>query len=83
MRSLAQELKHKVQYTRKLTLHLLLIEGKETEDHLLPCSMVYRESCGCQSVEDGSVDIVQLAETLKNKYVTEREILLKLFDKQI
>ncbi len=51
---------------------LALIDGKETEDYILPCNMVYRESCGCQSVEDGSVDIFQLAEELKNKYVTQQ-----------
>ncbi len=51
---------------------LALIEGKEIEDHILPCHMIYRESCGCQSVEDGSVDIFQLAEELKNKYVTQQ-----------
>ena len=51
---------------------LALMEGKEAEDHLLPCHMVYRESCGCQSVEDGTIDIFQLAEELKNKYVTQQ-----------
>lgn len=48
------------------------IEGKEIEEHELPCEIIYKESCGCQSVEDASVDIVQLAETLKNKYVTQQ-----------
>lgn len=51
---------------------LALIDGKEVEDVVLPCKMCYRESCGCQSVEDGSVDIFQLAEELKNKYVTQQ-----------
>ena len=48
------------------------IDGKEPQEHELPCKIIYKESCGCQSVEDGSVDIVQLAETLKNKYVTQQ-----------
>lgn len=51
---------------------LALMDGKETEDHIIPCDMVYRESCGCQSVEDGTVDVFQLAEELKNKYVRQQ-----------
>lgn len=31
-----------------------------------------RESCGCQSVEEGSVDVFELAEILKNMYVTQQ-----------
>lgn len=49
------------------------LSGKEEIGEFeLPCEMQYRESCGCQSVEDGSVDIFQLAEELKNKYVTQQ-----------
>ncbi len=51
---------------------LAVIDGKEPEDYILPCNMMYRESCGCQSVDDGSVDLFQLAEELKNKYVTQQ-----------
>lgn len=49
-----------------------LMNGKEVEDYVLPCKIQYRESCGCQSIEDGSIDIFQLAEELKNKYVTQQ-----------
>lgn len=48
------------------------IAGKAPAEYELPCKNIYKESCGCQSIEDGSVDIVQLAETLKNKYVTQQ-----------
>ncbi|MBQ6845431.1 MAG: GGDEF domain-containing protein [Agathobacter sp.] len=51
---------------------LALMDGKEPEDFILPCKQIYRESCGCQSVEDGTIDIFQLAEELKNKYVTQQ-----------
>ena len=47
-----------------------LMSGKEPEDTILPCSMEYRESCGCQSAEEG--DVFQLAEILKNKYITQQ-----------
>lgn len=49
-----------------------LIDGKAIEDHILPCNMVCRESCGCQSAEEGTIDIFQLAEELKNKYVKQQ-----------
>lgn len=49
-----------------------LMNGKEPEEYELPCNIEYRESCGCKSIEDGSVDIFQLAEELKNKYVTQQ-----------
>jgi len=51
---------------------LAVIDGKEAEEYVLPCKMCYRESCGCQTIEDGTVDIFQLAEELKNKYVTQQ-----------
>lgn len=49
-----------------------LMNGKEPESFVLDCKMEYRESCGCQSVEDGTVDIFQLAEMLKDKYITQQ-----------
>lgn len=49
-----------------------VMNGKEPEDFELPCKLLFRESCGCQSVEDGTVDIFQQAEELKNKYVTQQ-----------
>ena len=49
-----------------------VMNGKEPESFELPCTMLYRESCGCQSVEDGTIDIFQLADDLKNKYVTQQ-----------
>lgn len=49
-----------------------ILEGKAPEDIELPCKLEFRESCGCQSVEDGSVNVFELAEILKNKYVTQQ-----------
>lgn len=51
---------------------LALMDGKEIENYVLPCNLIYRESCGCKSVDDGSIDIFQLVEELKNKYVSQQ-----------
>ena len=53
---------------------LALIEGKETEYHIIPCKLEARASCGCQ--REKSIDVVML----KNRYVEHRSMTLRLAD---
>lgn len=65
--------KNQIEVGYKAVCELLdLMKGKEPESYEIPCNIISRESCGCQSVGDGTVDIFQLAEELKNKYVTQQ-----------
>lgn len=51
-----------------------LIDGKETEYHIVPCKLEKRRSCGCH--KEKSLDV----EMLKNRYVEYRSTTLRLAD---
>lgn len=49
-----------------------LLNGKDIEHYELPCTMKYRESCGCRPEENDVLSLEALAEQLKQKYVTQQ-----------
>ncbi len=49
-----------------------LMDGKDIEEYELPCSIIYRESCGCRPEDGELLNIEQVAEYLKHKYVTQQ-----------
>lgn len=53
---------------------LALIEGKEPETHIIPCTLEKRGSCGCE--KEKSIDVAML----KNRYVEHRSMTLRLAD---
>ncbi len=53
---------------------LALIDGKETDYHIVPCKLETRASCGCK--REKSIDVVML----KNRYVEHRSMTLRLAD---
>lgn len=53
---------------------LALIDGKETEYHIVPCTLEARGSCGCD--KEKSIDVVML----KTRYVEHRSMTLRLAD---
>lgn len=49
-----------------------LMEGKDIEEYELPCTIKYRESCGCTPSMGEVMDTEEMAEYLKKKYVTQQ-----------
>lgn len=49
-----------------------LLTGKDIEDYQLPCKLLYRESCGCTGKGMDNIDIRDMAEELKQKYVKQQ-----------
>lgn len=49
-----------------------LINGKDIENHRLPCEIKYRESCGCRPENGDVLSLEELAETVKYRYVTQQ-----------
>ena len=56
------------------------INGTEAGSYVLPCSIKHRESCGCGDAGDDAVDLVELAEELKQLYVTQQVDTVLLAD---
>lgn len=49
-----------------------LMQGKDIEEYELPCTLKYRESCGCKAIADEIMDAEEKAEYLKQKYVSQQ-----------
>ena len=57
----------------KAVLELMeLLNGKDLEDHSLPCTLKYRESCGCAPQKGEVLSIEELAEQVKQKYILQQ-----------
>lgn len=68
-----------VGYTAILEL-MELLNGKDLENYKLPCSMKYRESCGCRPKADDILDYDSLMETLKHKYIVQQKDTVYMAD---
>lgn len=57
-----------------------LINGKDIEDHLLPCELKYRESCGCHPQNDDVLSLEELAERVKSRYISQQREAIFMAD---
>jgi len=58
-----------------------LINGKQNENHILPCKPDYRESCGCISHEGGYDEAyIQTLLSAKEKYVSQQHETMRMSD---
>ena len=57
-----------------------LLNGKDIENYSLPCTMKYRESCGCQPMTDDILSLEQLIEQIKHKYIMQQRDTLFMSD---
>lgn len=65
--------KNQIQVGYKAVCEIMeLLNGKDIEDYVLPCNIVYRESCSCIGANTIFVDIEEQAERLKKKYVEQQ-----------
>ncbi len=65
----------------KALLELMeLINGKDIEQYSLPCIMKYRESCGCQPEADDILDLEELMEQVKHKYIMQQRDTIFMAD---
>ncbi len=51
---------------------LELLDGKDLEEYELPCTVKYRESCGCRPEDSESFNAEEVVEVIKHKYVTQQ-----------
>lgn len=49
-----------------------LLNGKDLEHYSLPCTMKYRESCGCRPQSDDILSLDELMEQIKHKYIIQQ-----------
>ena len=49
-----------------------LLNGKDIEHYSLPCTMKYRESCGCTPESDDILGLEDLMEQIKHKYIIQQ-----------
>ena len=65
----------------KAILELMeLINGKDIEQYSLPCTMKYRESCGCQPKADDILGLEDLMEQIKHKYIMQQRDTIFMAD---
>lgn len=57
-----------------------LLHGKDIEIYSLPCTMKYRESCGCQPLEDDILSLEDLMEQIKHKYIVQQRDTIFMSD---
>lgn len=65
----------------KAILELMeLLNGKDLENYKLPCTMKYRESCGCTPEADDILDYDSMMEQVKRKYLVQQKDTLFMAD---
>jgi len=57
-----------------------LLNGKDIENYSLPCTMKYRESCGCQPEEEDILSLEDLIEQIKHKYIMQQRDTIFMSD---
>lgn len=57
-----------------------LLNGKDIEDYSLPCTMKYRESCGCQPKANDILSLEELMEQVKHKYIIQQKDTIFMSD---
>ena len=73
--------KGQIQVGYKAILELMeLINGKDIEHYSLPCTLKYRESCGCQPKADDILGLEDLVEQIKHKYIIQQKDTIFMAD---
>ena len=57
-----------------------LLNGKDIEHYSLPCTMKYRESCGCRPKEDDILGLEDLLEKIKHNYIIQQRDTIFMSD---